>query len=94
MRPVPTGKPPDTRAPWHGPYYLDSLHCDYFGRIADAPDFHPELKKYLMRWQELEGRPEVERLVRATVYWVTDASPRMGETEPRDVKIQTLFTEP
>jgi hypothetical protein len=89
-----TGKRPDLDAPLHGPWYVGTLFQDYFGRVPDWPDYQPELRKYLMSWQELEGRPRGDRLVSLTAYWVSSEAPLPGETRPRNVGRRVHFTAP
>jgi hypothetical protein len=89
-----TGRRPDLDAPLHGPFYSGALLCDYFGRIYDAADYHEELRRYLMNWQAIEDRPEGDRLVSLTAYWVTSEAPRPGKTRPRNITRTVMFKEP
>ncbi|MFO0660318.1 MAG: HTTM domain-containing protein [Polyangiaceae bacterium] len=83
-----TGKAPDLDAPLHGPWFQSQLFCDYFLKIHfdGNKGYREDLKKYILSWQRLEGRPANDRIVSFDVYWVSCDSPPPGQTEPRNIK--------
>jgi len=91
-----TGKPPDLDVALHGPLQYGELFCDYFLRIADAKNQHyrQHLKHYLINWQELEGRPKADRVVKFKVLWVESNSPPPGQTVPTGVRRSTILDGP
>lgn len=89
-----TGKTPDLDAPLHGPWFQSQLFCDYFLKIHfdGNKGYRDELKKYLLNWQRLEGRPASDRIVSFDVYWVSCDSPPPGQTEPRNIKKSLILS--
>jgi hypothetical protein len=91
-----TGKPPDYDVMLHGPLHYGQLFCDYFNHIADANNGHYRrfLGNYLMHWQELEGRPERDRIRAYRVLWVESDSPPYGRTQPTNVRTALVLEGP
>ena len=83
-----TGKTPDLDAPLHGPWFQSQLFCDYFLKIHfdGNKGYRDELKKYLLNWQRIEGRPANDRIVSFKVWWVSNDSPPPGKTEPTNIR--------
>jgi hypothetical protein len=91
-----TGKPPDYDVMLHGPLLYGELFCDYFLRIAEANNAHYRqyLRRYLINWQELEGRPQGDRLVSFRVMWVESDSPPFGQTIPTHIRNAVILEGP
>jgi hypothetical protein len=65
----------------------------YFGRIAEAPQYHRALAEWILRFHERTGHPEDE-IVSFSVALVTDQSPPPGEHEPRHPRRNVFLTHP
>jgi hypothetical protein len=91
-----TGNPPDYDVALHGPLLYGQLFCDYFSHIAQPGNQHyrRHLASYLTHWQELEGRPENDRLRAFRVIWVESDSPPFGATEPTHVRNTVIVEGP
>jgi hypothetical protein len=89
-----TGQTPDFEAPFHGPWYMGQLRCDYWLKIHfdGNAGYRDELRKYLERWQAIEGRPPQDRLVSFTVYWVENDAPPPGSVMPTNVRKTALVS--
>lgn len=89
-----TGAPPDFEAPLHGPWYQSQFFCDYFLKIHfdGNKGYRTHLKHYLENWQQLEGKPEKDKLVSFEVWWINNASPPPGSTEITNIKKTLLVS--
>ncbi len=89
-----TGKAPDFDAPLHGPWYQSQFWCDYFLKITfdGNKGYRDELKKYLLNWQTIEGRPASDKIVSFEVWWVTNDSPPPGSTQVRNIQKKLVLS--
>ena len=91
-----TRKPPDFDVALHGPLSYGQLFCDYFFHVS-APDNQHYLRHLghdLTFWQQLEGRPDRDRIRTFRVLWVESDSPPLGETEPTNVHASVILEGP
>jgi hypothetical protein len=91
-----TLKPPDYDVALHGPLSYGQLFCDYFYHVSGPENQHylRHLGHYLALWQELEGRPERDRIRAFSVIWVESDSPPLGQTEPTNVRTTVILEGP
>jgi hypothetical protein len=90
-----TGKPPDFEQAFHGPLDYGQPWCDYFWRLGGTElhnAYRPYLSDYLLRVHTLPWAKIHQRLKHFDVYWVSYDVPRMGSTEPREIKRKLLFS--
>jgi hypothetical protein len=71
----------------------DEYFCDYIQRIAGQGAYHPALSEWIQRYHLRTGREE-DKLVGFDVYSITDNSPKIGSTQPTDVKKTKMFSWP
>jgi hypothetical protein len=83
-----TGAPPDFDAPLHGPWFQSQFFCDYFLKIHfdGNKGYRQHFKHYLQHWQELEGKPEKDKLVSFDVYWINNSAPPPGSTTITNIR--------
>jgi predicted DCC family thiol-disulfide oxidoreductase YuxK len=92
-----TGEPPQFLvAPPHGHYPMQQNWCDYSNRIRLPGNsaYRANLRDYLLRRWQLDGRPASERPVSFDVYWVSTHSPAPGDHATPLIVSDRVFSYP
>lgn len=91
-----TGEPPSFDVLDSGPLPHGSIPADYLWVITRDGNRHyrQELTRCLREWHEREGRTPQDRIVRYEVWWLSQASPPPGSTEPGPTRRERVFRWP
>ncbi|HEU4409600.1 MAG TPA: hypothetical protein VFS43_30375 [Polyangiaceae bacterium] len=88
-----TGDEPNLDHALDGPVPHDVMVSDYLFAIQMEPNqrYHRDLRTFLEEWHTRTGRQRSDRITQYKVYWVSQDSPRPGQTTPTNYKRRLLF---
>jgi len=86
--------PPDFDAAFHGPWFDDQQWCDWDLRMKFDGNRHlyPFFRDYIARLDRLHSWKQRASIRYFDVYWVNNAAPPPGSTQPYGITRQLLFS--
>jgi hypothetical protein len=87
-------QPPDFEPAFHGPWYDDQQWCDWDLRMRFDGNrhLHPYFRDYIARLDKFHSWKQRAKIVYFDVYWVNNAAPPPGSTQPYNITKQLLFS--
>ncbi|HEX9296265.1 MAG TPA: HTTM domain-containing protein [Polyangiaceae bacterium] len=87
-------KPPDFEAAFHGPWFDDQQWCDWDLRMKFEGNRHlyPYFREYIARLDDFPSWRQNATITYFEVYWVNNAAPPPGSTQPYNLTRQLLFS--
>jgi hypothetical protein len=86
--------PPDFEAAYHGPWFDDQQWCDWDLRMKFEGNrhFYPFFRDYIARLDHLSSWKQRATIRSFDVYWVNNATPAPGSTQPYNLTRRLLFS--
>jgi len=86
--------PPDFEAAYHGPWFDDQQWCDWDLRMKfdGNSHFYPYFRDYIARLDHMSSWKQPATIRSFDVYWVNNATPPPGSTQPSNLTRRLLFS--
>jgi hypothetical protein len=87
-------RPPDFEPALHGPWYDDQQWCDWDLRMRFDGNrhLHPHFRDYILRLDKLPSWKQGATIRYFDAYWINNAAPPPGSTQPYNITKQLLFS--
>jgi hypothetical protein len=87
-------RPPDFEPAFHGPWFDDQQWCDWDLRMRFDGNrhLHPHFRDYIARLDKHGSWKQRATIQYFDVYWVNNAAPAPGSTQPYNITKQFLFS--
>jgi hypothetical protein len=87
-------RPPDFEPALHGPWFDDQQWCDWDLRMRFDGNrhLHPHFRDYIARLDKFPSWKQRATIRYFDVYWVNNAAPPPGSTQPYNITKQLLFS--
>jgi hypothetical protein len=87
-------RPPDFEPAFHGPWFDDQQWCDWDLRMRFDGNrhLHPHFRDYIARLDTHGSWKQRATIQYFDVYWVNNAAPPPGSTQPYNITKQFLFS--